>query len=144
MSVQILIERYMGKAVLKIESRTNNIAMIEPFLKEIIAQNHICNERYADILISLTEAVNNAIIHGNAQDESKYVKINMTEGEQGVVFSVTDEGQGFDPDNVPDPTTEEFIECCGGRGVFIIKSLADRVDYQDNGCTVNMIFGQVS
>lgn len=134
----------MGKAVLKIESKTNNIAMIEPYLKEIIEKNHICSERYADILISLTEAVNNAIIHGNAQDESKYVKINMTEGDKGVVFSVTDEGQGFDPDNIPDPTVEEFIECCGGRGVFIIKSLADRVDFQDNGCTVQMSFGQVS
>lgn len=134
----------MGKAVLKIESKANNIAMIEPYLKEIIEENHICSERYADILISLTEAVNNAIIHGNDRDESKYVKILMTEGEQGVVFSVTDEGQGFDPENVPDPTTEAFIECCGGRGVFIIKSLADRVDYQDNGSTVQMSFGQVS
>ena len=134
----------MGKAVLTIESKTNNIAMIEPYLKEMIEQNRICSERYADILISLTEAVNNAIIHGNDQDESKYVKINMTEGDQGVVFTVTDEGQGFDPDNVPDPTTDEFIECCGGRGVFIIKSLADTVNYQDNGCTVQMSFRQVS
>lgn len=130
----------MGKAVLKIESKTNNIAMIEPYLKEIIEKNHICSERYADILISLTEAVNNAIIHGNDQDESKYVKIHMTEGDHGVIFSVTDEGQGFDPENIPDPTTEQFIECCGGRGVFIIKSLADSVDYQDNGCTVQMSF----
>jgi serine/threonine-protein kinase RsbW len=134
----------MGKAVLKIESKTNNVAMIEPYLKEIIEKNHICSERYADILISLTEAVNNAIIHGNDQDESKYVKIHMTEGDQGVIFSVTDEGQGFDPENIPDPTAEHFIECCGGRGVFIIKSLADSVNYQDNGCTVEMRFGQVS
>lgn len=134
----------MGKAVLTIESKTNNIAKIEPYLKEIIVKSHICNERYADILISLTEAVNNAIIHGNAQDESKYVKINMIESDRGVVFSVTDEGQGFDPENVPDPTTDEFIECCGGRGVFIIKSLADSVDYQDNGCTVQMRFGQLA
>ena len=67
----------MGKAVLKIESKTNNIAMIEPYLKGIIVRNHICSERYADILISLTEAVNNAIIHGNDQDESKFVKIYM-------------------------------------------------------------------
>ncbi len=134
----------MGKAVLTIESKTNNIAMIEPYLKEIIAKNHICSERYADILISLTEAVNNAIIHGNHQDETKYVKINMTEGDQGVIFSVTDEGSGFDPADVPDPTTEQFIECCGGRGVFIIKSLADSVRYEDNGCTVQMRFGEVS
>lgn len=130
----------MSISVLKLESKPNNIAMIEPYLQAIIKDNHICNDRYADILISLTEAVNNAIIHGNNKDASKYVKINMTEGEQGVVFSVTDEGNGFDPNKIPDPTTEEFIECCGGRGVFIINSLADSVDYKDNGCTVSMKF----
>ena len=76
----------MGKAVLKIESKTNNVAMIEPYLKEIIEKNHICSERYADILISLTEAVNNAIIHGNDQDESKYVKIHMFNAQEHEVF----------------------------------------------------------
>ena len=133
----------MSKAVLRLKSTPNNIAKIEPYLKQIIAENHICNDRYADILISLTEAVNNAIIHGNNKDESKFVLIDMKEEPKGVVFSVTDEGNGFDPNNVPDPTTEEFISCCGGRGVFIIKSLADKVEYKGNGCTVQMCFEEI-
>lgn len=130
----------MNRAVLKIESAPKNIAKIEPFLKGIIVENHICNERYADILISLTEAVNNAIIHGNNKDESKYVEIHMKNAQAGVIFSVTDEGSGFDPDDLPNPTEEEFISCCGGRGVFIIRSLADQVSYEDNGSTVMMSF----
>ena len=130
----------MSNAVLRIESKTNNISLIEPYLKAIIKTSNICSSRYADILISLTEAVNNAIVHGNCKDESKYVKIHMAEADQGVVFSVTDEGCGFDPNKIPDPTTKEFIECCGGRGVYIIKSLADSVQYQNNGCTVKMRF----
>ncbi len=130
----------MSNAVLKIESIPNNIAMIEPYLKAIIKVNHICDSRYADILVSLTEAVNNAIIHGNNKDRNKYVRIHMSNGDKGVIFSVTDEGCGFDPDTIPDPTTEQFIECCGGRGVYIIKSLADRVLYKNNGSTVQMVF----
>ena len=98
------------------------------------------DERYPDILISLTEAVNNAIIHGNKADESKKVKIDMQEEKSGIAVSVTDEGQGFDPEEVPDPTSPENLECCGGRGVFIMSSLADKLSYINNGTTVKMYF----
>lgn len=134
----------MSKAVLKIPSSTGNIAKLEPFLKRVVAEHNICQGRYADILISLTEAVNNAIIHGNGRDEKKFVIVDLQIADHSIVFTVTDEGKGFDPESVPDPTQEELIECCGGRGVFIIKSLADRVQYRANGSTVCLQFTRQS
>lgn len=130
----------MDKTILRISSNVNNIAKLEPFLHQIIDKHHVCKSRFADILISLTEAVNNAIIHGNQRDESKFVLVHMQLADQKVVFTVSDEGKGFNPSEVPDPTQADLIECCGGRGVFIIKSLADKVQYSDNGRSVRMQF----
>lgn len=98
------------------------------------------SEKYADILISLTEAVNNAIIHGNKSDESKNVEIHVREKGNGVAFCVTDEGVGFNPGRVPDPTCADNIDCCGGRGVFIMKALADEIYFQEDGRKVEMYF----
>jgi serine/threonine-protein kinase RsbW len=90
--------------------------------------------------ISLTEAVNNAIIHGNKNDETKKVQIYAHRKENGVAFCVTDEGAGFNHNRVPDPTCAEKLECCGGRGVYIMKTLADKIVFADNGSTVEMYF----
>ena len=101
---------------------------------------NIDETKFPDILISLTEAVNNAILHGNNADESKTVEISMEGKSSGVAISVTDEGKGFDPNEIPDPTAPENIECCGGRGVFIMSRLADKITFENNGSTVQMFF----
>lgn len=126
--------------MLIINSNPNNILKVESYLQSIEIEHAKLKDRFADILISLTEAVNNAIIHGNNADETKKVWINMSQIENGFSISVSDEGRGFDPSNVPDPTAEENIECCGGRGVFIMNSLADQLAYTNNGSTVEMFF----
>jgi len=128
------------KKMLVIDSNPNNILKVESYLQHIHTEHDELGDRFADILISLTEAVNNAIIHGNKADERKKVKINMEQIESGLSVSVTDEGGGFDPKNVPDPTSPENLECCGGRGVFIMNSLADQLSYSNNGTTVEMFF----
>jgi len=126
--------------MLTISSNPNNILKVENYLRDAQHDMNIDDLRFPDILISLTEAVNNAIIHGNNADESKRVEINMEGQSTGVAISVTDEGPGFDPEEVPDPTAPENIECCGGRGVFIMSQLADRISYANNGSTVQMFF----
>lgn len=128
------------KKMLIIDSNPNNILEVENYLQVVTEEHRDLSARYADILISLTEAVNNAIIHGNKADENKKVRINLEQSKSELAVSVTDEGPGFDPSDIPDPTKPENLECCGGRGVLIMNSLADRLSYRNNGSTVEMIF----
>jgi len=126
--------------MLTISSNPNNILKVENYLRNAQHDMNIDETKFPDILISLTEAVNNAILHGNNADESKTVEISMEGKTSGVAISVTDEGKGFDPNEIPDPTAPENIECCGGRGVFIMSRLADRISFENNGSTVQMFF----
>ena len=126
--------------MLTISSNPNNILKVENYLRDAQHDMNIDDTKFPDILISLTEAVNNAILHGNNADESKNVEICMEGKTSGVAISVTDEGKGFDPNEIPDPTAPENIECCGGRGVFIMSRLADRISFENNGSTVQMFF----
>jgi serine/threonine-protein kinase RsbW len=126
--------------MLTISSNPNNILEVESYLKKLDFDFGFNSDKYADILISLTEAVNNAIIHGNKGDEAKNVYIHVREKDNGLAFCVTDEGGGFNHGRVPDPTCEDNIECCGGRGVYIMKALADDIVFEDNGRKVEMYF----
>jgi serine/threonine-protein kinase RsbW len=130
----------MKYSMLTITSNPNNILEVESYLKELQFDLSVNSDKYADILISLTEAVNNAIIHGNKSDESKHVHINVRKKDNGLSFSVVDEGVGFNPGCVPDPTNEDKLDCCGGRGVFIMKALADDISFEENGRKVEMYF----
>jgi len=130
----------MKYRMLTISSNRNNILEVESYLKRLDFDFGFQSEKYADILISLTEAVNNAITHGNKNDESKKVHIHVREKNNGLAFCVTDEGGGFNPSRVPDPTCDENIECCGGRGVYIMKALSDDITFEDDGRSVEMYF----
>ena len=126
--------------MLRLPSCPKSIVEVEAFVKELSEKFNISQDKYPNILISLTEAVNNAILHGNRKDEKKYVKIASAQTLVGIKLSVSDEGTGFDPAAVPDPTATENIDCCGGRGVFLIRQLSDQVSYFNNGSTVEMHF----
>lgn len=127
--------------MLKLSSCQESICKLELFVQRVTQQYGIAQDRYPDILISLTEAVNNAIIHGNGENRQKNVMINHRYRKQdGLTFEISDEGKGFDHDNLPDPTRIENIESCGGRGVFLIRQLSDRVRFVDNGRTVVINF----
>lgn len=130
----------MNLEMLTIPSDPTQICLVETYVKRVAESYKISESRYADVLISLTEAVNNAIIHGNKSNAEKEVHILLERRQDGLAFRVCDQGEGFNVDQVRDPTAEEIIDCCGGRGVFIIKHLADIVDYRDNGRTVEMFF----
>ena len=130
----------MSSKMLTISSNPNNILEVENYLRDAQLDLKIDEVRFPDILISITEAVNNAIIHGNNADETKRVKINMVGKSRGISISVSDEGQGFDPERIPDPTAPENIECCGRRGVYIMSRLADKLSFENNGSTVQMFF----
>ncbi len=130
----------MAEQLLTLPSSTRSVYKLEEFICFVAKKYQINQEMYPDMLISLTEAVNNAIIHGNKSDENKLVRILMIKKVKTLTFKVSDEGDGFDPDQVPDPTQEDRLSCCGGRGVFLMKQLADDLHYHDNGRTVEICF----
>ena len=125
---------------LKLTSCPDSIGELELFIQNLTRQYGICQERYPDILISLTEAVNNAIIHGNEANTDKKVCIEHDYENNRLTFRISDEGTGFDYNNLPDPTRLENLENIGGRGVFLMQKLADRLQFHDNGSTVVIDF----
>ncbi|MBV6654761.1 MAG: ATP-binding protein [Mameliella sp.] len=126
--------------MLKLSSDTRNIALVESFVERAVEQYQIAPDVYGNILITLTEAVNNAIIHGNSNDESKTVQIQLNRKPDCLAVRVTDEGEGFDYAAVPDPTAPENLLQVGGRGVFLMQQLSDGIHFHNNGSTVEMRF----
>lgn len=99
-------------------------------------------ERFMNLLIAYTEAVNNAVIHGNQQNPYKNVFIELEKTKNELRISVADEGNGFSESNVPDPTLSENLLKQSGRGVFLIKKLTDEVRFnsQESGTRIDMVF----
>ena len=128
----------LTKLILKSDPR--KISEVEYFVKRFAKDLNIAEEIFPNILISVTEAVNNAIIHGNQKNSSKDVKIELYTNSEMLTIKVSDQGAGFDPEEVPDPTLEENLDKLGGRGVFLIQQLSDKVFFRNNGRTVEMKF----
>jgi serine/threonine-protein kinase RsbW len=125
---------------ISIASNPDNIVEVENFIDQIRENVNIGDDAYGNIIISLTEAVNNAIIHGNECDESKEVTVSCRKDGHSIIFTVTDEGAGFDYNDLPDPTDPENLEKLTGRGVFLMKQLSDLLVFANNGNTVEMHF----
>jgi len=130
----------LTKTHLKIPSTPCQVAKLEDYVKGIMQTCCIKEGLYANILISLTEAVNNAIIHGNKKDEKKHVHINCIHNKESIVLSIKDEGSGFNMLEVKNPLSPERRAECGGRGVLIMNELCDQVQYQKNGSVVEIHF----
>jgi serine/threonine-protein kinase RsbW len=89
--------------------------------------------------VGVTEALANAVLYGNASDPAKTVHVQLKVDEHRVVVSVADEGEGFDPGSVPDPTTPENLQSTGGRGLFLIRKLMDETHFNERGNSVRMV-----
>lgn len=126
--------------MLTLASDPKNITRVETFVEGLVDKYHISPDVYGNILISLTEAVTNAIIHGNDNDSTKRVHVKLKKGKDRIAFLVSDEGGGFNFDNIPDPTSPENLLKLGGRGVFLMKQLSDDVVFSENGSTVEIRF----
>lgn len=125
---------------IEIASNPENITQLEPFIDRLREEIGFDDSIYGNILICLTEAVNNAIIHGNQSNPSYHVILSCSRKPKSVVFKVKDQGAGFDFNNLPDPTDPENLEKLTGRGVFLMKELSDFLVYSNGGNTVEMEF----
>jgi serine/threonine-protein kinase RsbW len=129
------------KIQLVIPSVPNNIHQIERFVEDICDEYNINNTYFGNILVVLTEAVENAMKHGNSYDPSKNVEITFTSKAEGLSFIIKDEGEGFDISNIPDPTDlNSKADDLKGRGIFCIRTLADEMRYFDGGKSIEIIF----
>ncbi|HEU4718674.1 MAG TPA: ATP-binding protein [Bacteroidia bacterium] len=125
---------------ISISSVPGNIGIIEKLINEICTACNVSEDYYGNILVAVTEAVNNAMQHGNRYDPQKNVNLNVSATDNALMFSISDQGPGFDYNNLPDPTNPENLEKPNGRGVFLMRHLADKVEFSDNGKSVSLEF----
>jgi len=122
-------------------STLENIPLVEKYIDDLYEEFRFSQEIYGNILISTLEAVNNAIIHGNKKDPSKNVVIHAKiEKDKCLVLQISDQGKGFDFNNLPNPVAPENIEKPYGRGIFLIKHLADKCTFINQGQTIEIRF----
>lgn len=121
-------------------SDPKHVDQVEPFVDHVADQFRLSPDKHGNLLVSLTEAVTNAMLHGNRCDRSKLVSISLHRHRNSLEVRVSDQGPGFDPGQVPDPTCPEFLDKCGGRGLFLMRQLSDDCRFSRNGSTVALRF----
>lgn len=130
----------MNSISIEIPSLTDNIRIVESFVDNAKEKYALNDDLYGNIMIAVVESVNNAIVHGNALDKTKNVILTAILSSEQVRFTIEDQGPGFNHDNLPDPTAPENIENPGGRGIFLMKHLADEVSFSQEGRKVELTF----
>jgi serine/threonine-protein kinase RsbW len=115
---------------LTLGSLPKNVGRVEGFLKKIRRAVTLDEIQEHKLMIALTEAVNNAILHGNRSKPEKKVRVVCEVQEDGVLFTVTDEGRGFKPEAVENPLKDENLLKESGRGIFLMRTLLDRVEFR--------------
>ena len=152
-SVQWLLERPCFSLVtvqtteLKLPSRIEAIEEAATAVAGFVNRSGISEEAAFGIDMAVREAIANAVIHGNKLDETKLVEVKVKSSPDSLEIKVHDQGQGFDPKNISDPTKEENILKSSGRGIFFMRNFMDEVDWSiapEGGTWVRMIKRRVN
>ncbi len=114
---------------LTMASDSHNIGRVEKFLRKIGKVVPFDEIQFHKLMVSLTEAVNNAILHGNKCDPAKHVRIICETLPGWILIMVDDEGKGFQPGKVGNPLSKENLLRESGRGIFLMRTLMDRVEF---------------
>lgn len=124
----------------KFQSVPENISKVEPFLDDVNRQLGLNEVDFHKLIVATTEAVNNAIIHGNQSNPEKNVTVKAVIRKNYLIVSVCDEGDGFSPSEIPNPLAEENLLKESGRGLFLMETLMEEVEIKtrDAGCEVRM------
>lgn len=112
-----------------LRSVPRSIRRVETYLNKINAAVQLNEIQMHKVMVSLTEAVNNAIIHGNKSDPEKKVKVRCEILPGWLLFIVEDNGKGFKVDQVRNPLREENLMRESGRGIFLMRTLMDKVEF---------------
>ena len=141
-----LLKKIMINALSPVENKlclrsdSKSLLFLETWINSLCKTYSISVALYGNILIALSEAVNNAIIHGNENVAEKEALIVASLIEDVLTFTVTDQGKGFNFLDLPDPTLPENLEKPQGRGIFLMNHLSDGVAYEEPGNSVDICF----
>jgi len=130
----------MNQVTIEFPSIVDNIKIVESFIDNSRDEYNISDDLYGNILVAITEAVNNAIQHGNDNNKEKIVRLTCASNHTEISFVVEDQGKGFDYNTLPDPTSDENILKPNGRGIFLMKHLSDVLKFEDQGKKVELVF----
>lgn len=123
-----------------LNSSYEEIEKVEGLLNHLQSELGFNDEFYARLMLAVSEAATNGIVHGNQLDESKSLKISAFKDGDLLIFETSDEGDGFDPETLPDPLAKENLMKTSGRGVFLMEEYADEVEYSDGGTKLSLKF----
>ncbi len=118
------------------------LAAVDRYVEQELKKAGLTKDIIADVAISVSEFINNAILHGNRQDESKMVILELYHAPGELTICVEDEGEGFEPDNIANPLEGENLLKEVGRGIFIARMLVDSVEFgrgQKGGTRVKLV-----
>ncbi|SRR5690554_3702597 len=124
--------------ILAIKSDKKELEKVEKFLQEIFEKENLPNQCFNKVYLCISEAVINSIEHGNKNDRTKEVDIQINCSRGNLCIEVHDQGDGFDYELVEDPTTKENIKRETGRGIHIMKSLCNQVEFKNRGKSVSI------
>lgn len=124
----------------KLPSDFNSLVDVENLVDRVCSGLGVQEDAYGNVLVAVTEAVNNAIQHGNVLNNELYVDVAVGDKSDEFCFNIKDEGVGFNFDDLPDPTAPENLLKESGRGIFLMRNLADEVVYDGVGNSVNIYF----
>lgn len=114
---------------LEIKSDPNNLTALEEFINLFAEELKIDEDKKSGLMLAITEATTNAIIHANKNDKNKKVTIDVNTEEENLVIKVKDEGNGFNPNAIPDPTSPENLLKDSGRGLYLMRVYMDELKY---------------
>jgi serine/threonine-protein kinase RsbW len=126
----------------KLPSDFASLVEVENLIDKVCADLGVQEDAYGNVLIAVTEAVNNAIQHGNEENSNLFVDVAVGDKETEFCFRIKDEGLGFDFNSLPDPTAPENLLKESGRGIFLMRNLADDVEFDGEGNSVNIYFSK--
>ena len=125
---------------LMLASSYAELERVEGLLNQLQQALGFDDDFYARLMLSVSEAATNAIVHGNKLDLSKKVMIQAKANTAILTFTITDEGNGFDPEDIANPVDEENLLNTSGRGVFLMREYTDEIEFQDDGRKLILTF----
>jgi serine/threonine-protein kinase RsbW len=138
--VEAIMSGSVSKKDITINSSVENLNYVEKEIESIFDDFKFSEEHFGNVLIAVTEAVNNAVHYGNQEDVTKVINLNFTSLKDQLVVTIKDQGEGFDYESLPDPTDPNNLEKLEGRGIYLMKHLSDSISFSDNGSKVELVF----
>jgi serine/threonine-protein kinase RsbW len=119
-----------SKVSYRLESTLESVNKAEEMASQLAAKAGFDEDSRDGITMAVREAMINAVLHGNAYDPNKRVNLSLEQNDRELIVTISDEGRGLEPDEIPDPLAEENLMKQSGRGIFLIRAFMDEVRFR--------------